>query len=117
LRPPFSLRSKIILLVSGTAFLGSVLIGGLNFYHTRQVATEHAVEDLAEQTRLAALNVQAVYASAKDDAMVVLSTPPIQGFIRSLENGGTDPSKEASRTQWRGFRKNLTRRSSKCSTH
>ena len=30
LQPPFSLRSKIILLVSGTAFLSSVLIGGLN---------------------------------------------------------------------------------------
>ena len=30
MQPPLSLRSKIILLVSGTAFLSSVLIGGLN---------------------------------------------------------------------------------------
>jgi hypothetical protein len=47
LQSALSLRSKIILLISGTAFFSSVLIGGLNFYQIRQVATEQAVENLA----------------------------------------------------------------------
>ncbi len=67
----FSLRSKIILLVSATAFCTALIIGGLNYYSISQVAIDKAMEELAGESRLAAVNVKDAFADMKDDAHAV----------------------------------------------
>jgi PAS domain S-box-containing protein len=45
--------------------------------------------------------VQSIYASLKNDVVVVSNTPPIQGIIRSMANSGIDPLDGLSQADWR----------------
>jgi len=99
-RPNLSLCSKIILLVSGTAFFGTALIGGLNFQLTREIALEKAIAKLAGQTRIASLKVEAAYNKMKNDAFVLAHSPPVLGVIYAMRNGGIDPRNGSTQKLW-----------------
>jgi PAS domain S-box-containing protein len=99
-RPNLSLRSKIILLVSGTAFFGTALIGLLDSQYTREIALEKAIAKLAGQTRIASLEVKSAYDEMKNDAFVLAHTPPILGLSRAIRNNGIDPKDGSTRDLW-----------------
>ena len=100
--PFVTFRMKLILLVSGTALLTALLVGGLNFYRGRAIATDHAVEALAADARLAALKVKAVYDAMRGDADVVAETPSIQEFIRAQTDHAVIRQYGATADSWRG---------------
>lgn len=100
LQSTVSLRSKIILLVSATAFCTAFIIGGLNYYGISQIAVDKSIEKLAGETRLAALNVKSAYAEMRNDAFVLSRTPPILGMIYAMQNGGVDPWDGFTRAHW-----------------
>jgi PAS domain S-box-containing protein len=91
LQTTFSLRSKITLLVSGTAFCIASLIGGLNYYGISQIATDKAIEKLAGETRLAALKVRSAYGEMKNDAFIIARAPTVVSLVNSKRTGGIDP--------------------------
>jgi PAS domain S-box-containing protein len=101
LQTTFSLRSKIILLVSGTAFCTAFIIGGLNYYGISEIATDKAIEKLAGETRLAALQVRSAYAEMRKDAFTISGAPAVLSFIYSKRNGGIDPRDGASEASLR----------------
>jgi hypothetical protein len=101
LQTTFSLRSKIILLVSGTAFCTASIMGGLNYYGISEIATDKAIEKLAGETRLAALQVRSAYAEMRKDAFTISGAPAVLSFIYSKRNGGIDPSDGASEASLR----------------
>jgi PAS domain S-box-containing protein len=91
LQATFLLRSKIVLLVSGTAFCTASIIGGLSYYRTSQFATDKAVETLAGETRLAALKVRSAYGEMKNDAFIIARAPTVVSLLNSKLTGGIDP--------------------------
>lgn len=91
LQATFLLRSKIVLLVSGTAFCTASIIGGLNYYRISQFATDKAVETLAGETRLAALKVRSAYGEMKNDAFIIARAPTMVSLLNSARTGGIDP--------------------------
>ncbi|HEY7643844.1 MAG TPA: hypothetical protein VH858_02300, partial [Hyphomicrobiales bacterium] len=93
---------KLILLVSGTALLTALLVGGLNFYRGRAIAMDHALDALAADARLAALKVKAVYGMMRGDADVVAETPSIQEFIRAQTDHAVIRQYGATADSWRG---------------
>lgn len=100
-RSSLSLRTKLVLLVSGTALVTALLMGGLNFHSSHEIATELAAERLAGEARLAATKVRAVYGAMRNDAAVVSQTPPVRGLLRATLNGGVDPTEGATAETWR----------------
>ena len=100
LQTTFPLRSKIIMLVGATAFCTALIIGGLNYYVMSRIAADNAIEKLAGETRLAALNVKIAYEQMKNDAFVISRTPPIDGIIQSMRNRGIDPRDGTTLGHW-----------------
>jgi hypothetical protein len=101
LQTTFPLRSKIIMLVSGTAFCTALVIGGLNYYGISEIATDKAIEKLASETHLAALKVRSTYGEMKSDAFIIARAPTVISLLNSKRTGGIDPDDGATEAQLR----------------
>jgi PAS domain S-box-containing protein len=96
----FSLRFKIMTLVSGTAFFTASILAGLNYYTFKAISSEKALEKLAGETQLAALRIKSAYDQMSNDAFILSRTPPVEGLIFSIRNGGIDPRDGTTRGHW-----------------
>jgi PAS domain S-box-containing protein len=96
----FSLRWKIVALVTATSFLVALTISVLNYQGVKSIAIEKALEKLAGETRLAALRVEAVFTELKNDAFVISRTPSILGLIYAARNSGIDPRDGSTQELW-----------------
>jgi len=101
LQTTFPLRSKIIMLVSGTAFCTALIIGGRNYYGISEIATDKAIEKLAGETRNMALKVRDAYLDMRDEAVTASRLPAISGLANSKRHGGTDPKDGSSEANLR----------------
>ncbi len=98
---PHSLRNKIILLACGVSLLTSLALGALLVLRTTAVSRDMAVENVAHETQLVALEFKRAYDEMINDAFVVSRTPPIQGMLRSADNNEIDPLDGSTTDQWR----------------
>lgn len=96
-----TLRNKIILLSCCVALGTSVFIGGLTYMRIVQTTTKTAIEGLAGETRLIALQFKSAFDEIRNDAFIVSRTPPFQGYIRSINNNNIDPSDGSTLNLWR----------------
>ena len=96
-----TLRHKILLLVCGAALLTALTTGAVTYVQTVRITMNAGVEKLKEETRLEALRLKGAYGRMEHDAFVASNTPPIQGIIRSLNNGDIDPEDNSSTALWR----------------
>lgn len=97
----FSLGTKIILLVSGTAFFTAFLIGGFFYTQTSQNALQIQTNELAAETSLIAPVFQAAFSELRKDVFVLSETPPIAGLIRTADNNGIDSVDGSTDELWR----------------
>jgi PAS domain S-box-containing protein len=98
---PQSLRSKIILLACGVSLVTSLALGVLLVLRTTSLSHDMAVENVAHETQLVALEFKRAYDEMINDAFVVSRTPPIQGMLRSAANNQIDPLDRSTTDQWR----------------
>lgn len=106
IRSKFVLRSiplhlKITILVCVVTVVVTAAIGVLNYQRVSELAHDRALEKLAGETRLIALQLDKAFESAKKDLLIVSRTPPIQGIVRSLANQGEDTLDNSSTDVWR----------------
>lgn len=90
-----------MLLACGIALVTAIFIGGLSHNRLVKVTTNTAIEGLAGETRLVALEFKGAYTRMHNDAQVVMYTPPIQGLIRSMRHGNVDPMDGSTTMLWR----------------
>ena len=98
--PTLSLKSKLLLSGCAIAFVTALLVGGVNYYKTSQIAMEMAIEKLAGSTRQTSIRLKSAYAQMLNDGQVIARTPPIQGIIRAQHNAGTDPLDGSTSDRW-----------------
>jgi len=98
---PQSLRSKIILLACGVSLVTSLALGALLVLRTTSLSRDMAVENVAHEAQLVALEFKRTYDEMINDAFVVSRTPPIQGMLRSAANNQIDPLDGSTTDQWR----------------
>ena len=85
----------------GVAFCAAITVGAINAFRTDRLARDYTLENIAHETRLLAQQLKYSYNQMENDAFVVSRTPPIEGIIRSLANGGTDPVDGSKTEEWR----------------
>lgn len=97
----WSLRTRIILFTCIVTFVASLLISGLGYFRTTDVALQTAIEGLAGETRLMSLRFKSKYLEMENDVFVVSQTPPINGIMRSTSHDDVDPFDGSSTALWR----------------
>lgn len=98
---PGSLRNRIIVLACCVSLLTSVALGVLLVMRTTSISYEMAIENVAHETQLVALDFKSAYNEIENDAFVISRTPPIQGMLRSADHDGIDPFDGSTTVQWR----------------
>tara|TARA_R110000803_G_scaffold131463_1_gene198751 strand:- start:1466 stop:3787 length:2322 start_codon:yes stop_codon:yes gene_type:complete len=98
---PDSLRNRIIVLACCVSLLTSVALGVLLVMRTTSISYELAVENVAHETQLVALDFKSAYNEIENDAFVISRTPPIQGILRSAAHNDIDPRDGSTTDQWR----------------
>ena len=89
------------MLTCSLALFTALLIGTLTYLRTREITRNMAYEGLAGETRLMALQFKSTFDRMRNDAFIVLRTPPVKGLIRSLANNDEDPLDGSTTTHWR----------------
>ncbi len=79
-----SLSAKIVFLACVAVFLGTFIVGMVNYYRTVEIASDAAIEGLAGETRLASLRFKGGYNEMKNDAFIISRMPSIEGVIQSI---------------------------------
>lgn len=97
----FSLRSKIICLVSISVLTAVGLVGGINWLISRQSTAYQVTELLENAAHFASLQLKNTYEIMKNDAFVLSRLPPISGIIRSSRNGRFDPQEQTAGKLWK----------------
>ncbi|WP_417492255.1 ATP-binding protein [Maricaulis sp.] len=95
-----SLRVKITLLACAASFATALVMSGLAYLRTTEISFNTAIESLAGESRLAALQFRETFRNLGNDATIIAQMPPISGFIRSREHGGVDPDDGSLTAQW-----------------
>ena len=96
-----TLRSKIILLTCFGVFIISAHLGSLVYFRTTQITINAAIDGIAGEARLVALQFKSSYYEMLNDAIVVSKMPPVQGLIRSKRANDIDPNDGSSSNLWR----------------
>jgi PAS domain S-box-containing protein len=76
-------------------------LGALYVWRTAGASYEIAVENVAHETQLVALEFKSAYNELQNDAFVISRTPPIEGILRSVANNDVDPMDGSSTAAWR----------------
>ncbi len=97
-----SLKKRIMILTAFCVALSTLAIGALSYSRIRSETLQLAEVKLAAEARLLSQRFSLDYHQIANDLMMVAETPPIQGVIRSLQNGGIDPQDGSSEALWRG---------------
>ncbi len=95
------MRHKTVLLTCSLVLIASVATGLTSYLTISKFAEETAIETIAGETRLSALQIRESYQNIYRDTDVISRTPPIQGLIRSTQNRGVDPIDKSTTTQWK----------------
>lgn len=98
---PGSLRNRIIVLACCVSLLTSIALGVLLVMRTTSISYEMAVENVAHETQLVALDFKSAYNEIEHDAFAISRTPPIQGMLRSAAHNDVDPLDGSTTEQWR----------------
>ncbi len=83
------------------SLLTSIALGVLLVMRTTSISYDLAVENVAHETQLVALDFKCAYNEIENDAFVISRTPPIQGMLRSAESNHIDPRDGSTTDQWR----------------
>ena len=78
-----TLKSKIILLTIGAVLVSTLALTALLTSRIAEVTRETALERLAGETRLMALQFKDAYDRMKADVQVLAGTPPTRGIARA----------------------------------
>lgn len=95
-----SLRVKITLLACAASFVTALVMSGLAYFRTTEIALNTAIESLAGESRLAALQFRDTFRNLENNARIIAQMPPINGIIRTSSHGGVDPVDGSSITEW-----------------
>jgi PAS domain S-box-containing protein len=95
-----SMKSRIMLLVSLCVVASTGILGIITYSQVREATREQAVAKLASETRLMAMRFEQSYFGIARDLETIRDTPPIQGLIRSMRNGGGDPVDGSTTDLW-----------------
>ncbi len=96
----FSVGGKILLLVSGTAFLTALFIGTLFYREVERNALTAEKNALAAEARLIAPLFQSSFKELYNDVSVLTKTPPVHGLMRSAKNNSIDPISKLTTEEW-----------------
>ena len=96
-----TLKSKIILLTIGAVLVSTLALTAVLTSRIAEVTRETAIERLAGETRLTALQFKDAYDRMKADVQVLAGTPPTRGIARALAGKGTDPLDGSTTDAWR----------------
>ena len=95
-----SLRVKITLLACAASFVTALVMSALAYVRTTEVSLNTAIEGLAGESRLAALQFRETFRTMQNDATIIAQLPPIAGIIRSSANHDIDPLDGSSTAEW-----------------
>jgi|GEM_PF-1835620 len=96
-----SLKLKILILTVFCVAFSTFAIGSLSYFRIRSETLELAKTKLALEAELLSQRFNLGYYLIANDLKTIAETPPIQGLIRSLNNGGVDPVDGSTDLLWR----------------
>lgn len=96
-----SLLAKIVFLVCAVALLSSITIGGLDYTRVVKTTMRSSITSFATETRLVSSQLDGAFRDMRDDILILSSTSPIGGLMRSIDAGGTDPLDGSTTSHWR----------------
>lgn len=96
----FSVRGKIFFLFCFTSFFTVFFIGSFFYKKTAELSLENQLNKLAAETSLMPPLLQATFSELGNDVLALSKTPPVQGLIRSIQNGGIDPFDGSTTSLW-----------------
>ncbi len=96
----YSVGTKILLLVSATALFSALFVGGFFFVQTSKNALRIQTDALASDARLISPLFLAAFSELANDVSVLSKMAPVQGIIKSKENGGIDAERGMSTKEW-----------------
>jgi PAS domain S-box-containing protein len=96
-----SLKKRIMVLTAFCVAFSTLAVGALSYTRIKSEALELAEVKLASEARLLSERFSLDYHLIASDLETVAQTPPIQGLIRSLRNGGIDPEDGSTDALWR----------------
>ncbi|WP_269585281.1 ATP-binding protein [Roseibium sp. Sym1] len=96
-----SLKKRIMVLTAFCVAFSTLAVGALSYTRIKSEALELAEVKLASEAHLLSERFSLDYHLIASDLETVAKTPPIQGLIRSLRNGGIDPDDGSTDTLWR----------------
>ncbi len=97
----FSFSAKILLLTCGITVLTSLLIGSLYYKKVEKVILQRELDKLSFEAQTMQPQFRAAFDKLATDVQVLSTLPPIQGIVRSRQNGGIDPLDGSTYELWR----------------
>jgi hypothetical protein len=79
-----SLRVRITLLACAASFVTALVMSALAYVRTTEVSLNTAIEGLAGESRLAALQFRETFRTMQNDATIIAQLPPIAGWKWSI---------------------------------
>ena len=87
--PKFDL--KITFMACIVAMLSSILVGGLYYNRTTEIALNSGKQKLEARTNVLVPAFKATFNQLKSDAFILAHSPSTESYIRTIENKGIDP--------------------------
>lgn len=97
----FSLTTRITCFATIIVLLVGVLVAYAVFTAAERLSLRSAKNNIEMESHLIANNIGNALDNTSGDLLVIANTPPIQGIIRSIKNGGKDALDKSSLPAWR----------------
>jgi PAS domain S-box-containing protein len=85
------LKLKSVVVLGGLILIALVAMGVTNYFYGSALAVKKILKISAEEIAQDSNAVLLYVADAKSDLSVVIETPSVQGILRAIDNGRTDP--------------------------
>ena len=95
-------RGKAVVVLGGLILISLISLGATYYYYGSALAIEKILKLTTDEIAHDSQTVLQGVADGKSDLSVVLDTPPVQGILRALDNGGIDPKTNDRTELWYG---------------
>lgn len=97
----FSIRHKIIFVVSLSTLFTAIAISSLYYYKIKHQTIQTEIQNTYIETGLIAPLILSQFQALQDDITALYKTAPVKGIMRAHQNHGTDPKGGNSQKQWK----------------
>lgn len=96
-----SLRKKIVYITISVIIVNAIVLSSIIYIYSRSEIHSNAVTTVRNDAELISSNIENALNKIESDIRFISKTPPIQGIIRSTQNGGQDTLENSDLTIWK----------------